>query len=123
MARSTIWITTKAFQGWTCSDCGWNSPVPTLLTTPEAKSAFDRLSLSKFREHDCAGHPERPDLPADPSVTERIRKLASRGFKPKDAIDLVLQEVQLELRDRPEAYESAKAEAQDFLRRMREGII
>ena len=123
MARSSVWTTTRTFQGWTCSDCGWNSPVPTLLSTPEARSAYDRLSLAKFREHECAEHPGRETFVALPSVTERIRKLATRGFKPKDAIDIVLQEVQLELRDKPAAIESAKAEAQDFLRRIREGIL
>jgi len=122
MARSTVWIATRTFRGWTCSDCGWNYPVPTLLTDPEAKSAYDRLSLAKFREHKCVESPTRIESPL-PSITERIRRLVGRGYKPKDAIELVLQEVQLEARDSPGAIESAKAEAQDFLRRMREGII
>jgi hypothetical protein len=112
-----------SLRGWTCSDCGWNYPVPTLLTDPEAKSAYDRLSLAKFREHKCAEFPMRIESAPLPSITERIRGLVSRGYKPKDAIELILQEVQLEAWDRPDTVEAAKAEAQDFLRRMREGII
>jgi uncharacterized protein YoaH (UPF0181 family) len=123
MARSTIWITSRSFQGWGCSDCGWSYAVPTLLSDPEAKSAYDRLALAKFREHTCVEHPARPELGALPSVTERIRKLAASGYKPKDAIELVLQEVQIEFREKPERIEAAQAEAQDFLRRMREGIV
>jgi hypothetical protein len=123
MARSSVWISTRSFQGWACSDCGWNSPIPTLLTGTEAKSAYDRLSLSKFRTHKCEEFPARVDTGALPSVTERIRKLITAGYKPKDAIELVLQEVRLEFRDRPATIEAAEAEGQDFLRRMREGIV
>lgn len=123
MPRSTVWIATKNFHGWGCSDCGWNYPVPTLLTDSEAKSAYDRLSVGKFRAHKCEEHPARLETGALPSVTERIRKLAGGGFKPKDAVELVLQEVRIDFRDKPDVVHSAEAEAQDFLRRMREGIL
>jgi Fe-S-cluster-containing dehydrogenase component len=123
MPKSTVWIATKNFHGWGCSDCGWNCPVPTLLSDSEAKSAYDRLAMGKFRAHKCEEHPARVDSGALPSVTERIRKLAAGGYKPKDAVELVLQEVRLEFRDKPGLVESAEAEAQDFLRRMREGIV
>ena len=123
MARSAIWITTAQLRGWGCSDCEWNCPVPTLLTGPEAKSAYDRLSLAKFRDHKCAEYSSRMGSASALSVTERIRKLAARGYKPKDAIDIVLQEVQLEFRDKPEVLQSARDEADEFLRRMRKGVI
>ena len=123
MARRMVWITSRTFRGWSCSDCGWNYEVPTLLTDPDAKSAFDRLSLSKFRGHECANHAERVEFSIMPSVTERIRKLVAGGYKPKDAIDIVLQEVGLEFRHRPEVIDEAHSEAQDFLRRMRDGIV
>jgi len=93
-----------------------------LLSDPDAKSAFDRLALSKFRGHECVTHSERVEFSA-PSVTERIRKLVAGGYKPKDAIDIVLQEVGLEFRHKPEVIDEAHSEAQDFLRRMRDGIV
>ena len=123
MARTMVWITGRSFRGWSCSDCGWNYAVPTLLSEVEAKSAFDRLALSKFRGHECAEHSERLEYPGRPSVTERIRKLVASGYKPKDAIDIVVQEVGLEFRDKPDVIDAAQSEAQDFLRRMREGIL
>ena len=123
MARSMVWITVKSFRGWSCSDCGWNYPVPTLLSEAEAKSAFDRLALSKFRGHDCAENSQRAGYPGRPSVTERIRKLVTSGYKPKDAVDIVVQEVGLEFRDKADVIDEAQSEAQEFMRRMREGIV
>ena len=123
MVRSAIWIAVPHFRGWGCSDCEWNCPLPTLLTGPEAKSAYDRLALAKFRDHKCAEHSPRMPSATGPSVTERIRKLIARGYKPKDAIGIVLQEVQFEFREKPEVLQSAHDEAEEFLRRMREGII
>ena len=57
------------------------------------------------------------------SFTERMRKLVSQGFKPKDAVDIVMQEVQLEHRGNAKVLERLEADAQDFLRRVREGLI
>lgn len=123
MTRSMVWITVRSFRGWSCSDCGWNYPVPTLLSETEAKSAFDRLALGKFRGHECTEHGERQEYPGRSSVTERIRKLVGSGYKPKDAVDIVVQEVGLEFRDKPDVIDDAQSEAQDFLRRVREGIL
>src|SRR5215467_11269445 len=55
-ARELLWTSHRTFQGWTCSQCEWNYPVPTLLTDADAKTAFDRLAASKFREHKCSDH-------------------------------------------------------------------
>ena len=93
------------------------------LGTSEAKSAFDRLAATKFKEHDCSGFLARLKSGDSPTFTERMRKLVRQGFKPKDAIDLVLQEVQLEYRDNPKVLAQAKADAEDFLRRVRDGVI
>jgi hypothetical protein len=123
MARSMIWITTKTFRGWGCSECEWNSPVPELLSDPAAKSAYDRLAAGKFAQHDCAEYQVRLKSTESASFTERMRKLVSQGFKPKDAVDIVLQEVNLEYRGNPKILEQAEADAQDFLRRVREGLI
>jgi hypothetical protein len=118
-----IWITARDFRGWACSECEWNCPVPTLLSDPEAKSAYDRLSSAKFRKHNCAENLPRTKSADLPSVRERMRRLVVGGYKPKDAIEVVLQELRMEFRDDPNVVESAKAEAEDFLRQVREGLV
>ena len=121
--RTIVWVADPTFQGWTCSQCDWNYPVPTLLTSAEAKTSYDRLALGKFREHACADHPSRLTSADRHTFTARIRKLCSQGFKPKDAVELLLQEVALEYRNQPTVLEQARAEGEDFLRRVREGLI
>jgi len=121
-SRELLWTVDRSYQGWICSQCEWNSPVPTLLNDPDAKTAFDRLAAAKFREHNCADFLMRLSQSAD-SFTARIRKMVSSGYKPKDAVELFLQEVQLEYRNQPKVLEQAKSEADDFLRRLRAGLI
>jgi len=123
MGRSIIWITEPSFRGWACSECEWHEPVPTLLASAEAKSAYDRLAQGKFRQHDCANFLSRLKLARPESFTDRIRKLVVQGFKPKDAVEIFLQEVMLEHRDQPKVLEQARSDAEDFLRRVREGLI
>lgn len=118
-----IWMTGLDFRGWACSECQWNYAVPTLLADPAAKSAYDRLSSAKFREHNCTEHFPRMKSSTPPSIRERMRRLVLQGYKPKDAIEVVLQEVGLESRDDPKVLESAKAEAKDFLRQVRDGLV
>ena len=118
-----MWTSHHAFQGWTCSQCEWNYPLPTLLNDPEARTAYDRLAAAKFREHKCADHLRRLRVADQESFTPRIRKLVSQGFKPKDAVDLFLQEIALECRNQPKVLAQAKQEAEDFLRRVRAGLI
>jgi hypothetical protein len=123
-ARQLIWTSNHSFHGWTCSQCEWNSPLPTLLHDPEAKTAFDRLAAAKFRDHKCADHLSRLGSADDTdSFTPRIRKLVSQGFKPKDAVELFLQEIALEYRNQPKVLEQARADGEDFLRRVRAGLI
>ena len=121
-AREILWSFDRNFQGWTCSVCEWNYPIPTLLNDPEAKNAYDRLATAKFREHVCADHPSRLAA-AGVSFTARIRKMVAHGYKPKDAVELVLQEVAIEYAGQPKILEQARAEGEDFLRRLRAGLI
>ena len=121
--RELVWTVDRTFQGWTCSRCEWNSPVPTLLNDPEAKTAYDRLAAAKFREHNCADHLSRLAAGVTDSFTARIRKMVAHGFKPKDAVELFLQEIELEYRNQPKVIAQAKSEAEDFLRRLRAGLI
>lgn len=122
-AREMIWTSHHSFQGWTCSQCEWNYPLPTMLTDAEARTAYDRLAQGKFREHQCADHLARLAAPDQESFTPRIRKMVAQGFKPKDAVELFLQEVALEYRNQPKTLAQAKADADDFLRRVKAGLI
>jgi len=115
--------------GWACSNCQWRLPVPTLLSGEEAMAAYDRLAAAKFREHKChaetgspaASAPAKRDV--DSAVTERARTLIKRGYKPKVAVELVLHEMEIEHgRDRS-FMEKASADAEDFLRKVRKGLI
>jgi hypothetical protein len=121
--RELVWTVDPSFQGWTCSQCEWNSPLPTLLNDPEAKTAYDRLAAAKFRDHKCADHLSRLSSAAHDSFTARIKKMVAHGFKPKDAVELFLQEAALEFRNQPKVLAQAKSEAEDFLRRLRAGLI
>jgi len=122
VARGLIWTSDRTFEGWTCSQCGWNYPLPTLLSDADARTAYDRLAAAKFREHKCAEHAARL-MPAEGEFTSHIKKLISQGFKPKDAVELFLQEVGLEYRNDPKALARAKTEGEDFLRRLKAGLI
>ena len=121
--RELLWTSRGTFQGWTCTQCEWNYPVPELLTDADAKTAFDRLAAAKFKDHKCSDHAARLGPAADEGFSSKIRKLISQGFKPKDAVELMLQDVALEYRGQPKILEQAKSEAEDFLRRMRAGVI
>jgi hypothetical protein len=123
MARWLSWVSDRKLTGWSCSECGWTSPVPTMLTDPEAKSAYDRLAAAKFEEHVCAHHGPRPDFGGEESFAEKARKLVMRGFKPKDAVEIILQEITLEHRSDPKALEKARQDAEDFMRRVKSGLI
>jgi hypothetical protein len=128
MGRSLIWIE-DANGGWACSSCRWRFPVPTLLTGKEAKAAYDRLAAVKFREHKCEADISLPASTqeirrdADPTFAERARRLIVQGYKPKDAVELVVEETALEHRNDPRIMEKARADAEDFLLKVRRGLI
>lgn len=94
-----------------------------MLTDREAKSAYDRLASSKFQEHDCAVHGEPAVFADSESFAARARKLVTRGFKPKDAAQITLQEIAFENRNDPNAAKRAQIDAEDFLRRVKDGLI
>src|SRR5205809_2251510 len=84
---------------------------------------YDRLGAAKFQDHDCAEHGPRGAPAVRASFAERARSLVLHGFKPKDAADITLQEILLEHRNDPKMAAKARAEAEDFLRRIRDGLI
>jgi hypothetical protein len=123
MARWLSWVSDRKLTGWTCSQCGWTFAVPALLSDPEAKKAYDRLANTKFQEHDCIEHGPRPDFGGEDTFAERARKLVMRGFKPKDAVEITLQEISLEHRNDSAKMEKARLDGEDFLRKVKSGLI
>ncbi|HEX6505366.1 MAG TPA: hypothetical protein VF011_19145 [Terriglobales bacterium] len=128
MSRSLIWKDAEPDPGWACSSCSWNYPLPTLLADPEARKAYDRLAAAKFRDHQCetkfhARSEPASSAPADTGLGERARVLVMRGYKPKDAVELVLQEMALEYSDHSSIMQRARKESQEFLDKIRRGLI
>jgi len=125
MGRSLIWVQGNIDPGWACSSCPWKFPVPTLLASDDAKSAYDRLAAAKFREHSCdaEGPAAAVKKNTEPTFAERASKLIKAGYKPKDAADLVAQEILLEHGHQPGVREKVRADAEEFLLRVRKGLI
>ena len=123
MAKYLTWVSDHRLQGWACSECGWTSPLPSLLKDEEAKAAFDRLAAQKFQDHNCSDHGTRASAMESDSFAERARKLVIRGFKPKDAAEITLQEIVFESRNDPGVAARAAADAEDFMRRVKDGRI
>ena len=128
MVRLLIWIEGDE-NGWACSNCRWRFPVPTLLSGAEAKAAYDRLAAGRFREHMCEAETrfsaakQETQQDAGASFAERARSLIKRGYKPKVAVELVLHEMEFEHGDDSRMMETARADAEDFLLRIRKGLI
>src|ERR1019366_7146521 len=130
MERSLIWSEGDA-NGWACSNCRWRFPVPTLLSGEEAMGAYTRLAAVKFREHKCEAETsfsaatQVTKRDADTAFAERARMLTKRGYKPKVAVELVLHEILHESGhgNDPRIMERARADAEEFLLRVRRGLI
>lgn len=127
MARYLIWIDDSQYEGWACSNCDWRFPLPTLLKDEEARRAYDRLGNLKFKEHACradsTGTQVATPYSKDPTFADRSRALVMRGYKPKDAVALVLSEIALECRNDPKIMARAKADGEQFLLKIRDGSI
>ena len=119
MARVLTWVSDKHLTGWACSKCDWTFPLPSLLSDPEAKKAYDRLASAKFQRHDCATH--RPASLAPESFINSAKGLVMRGFKPKDAAEIASREIMFENDHDPDIARKVQIEALDFLRRVKEG--
>jgi hypothetical protein len=128
MERSLVRVQGEA-SGWACANCGWTFPIPTLLSGDDAMGAYDRLAAAKFREHKCeldarfpaAKEPAKQE--ADSGFAERARILIKRGYKPKVAVELTLDEMEIEHgRDRT-FMEKVRGDAEDFLWKVGKGLI
>ena len=122
MARVLTWVSDRHLTGWACSACDWTFPLPSLLSDPEAKKAYDRLASAKFQRHDCATHQPVASLDPD-SFIDRAKGLVKRGFKPKDAAEIAASEIMFENHDDPDIARKVQIEVNDFLRRLKEGFI
>jgi hypothetical protein len=129
MVRFLTWIEGDA-NGWACSNCRWRFSVPTLLSGDEARDAYDRLAAVKFREHKCeaetslsAAKQETKRSVVATAFAERARVLIKRGYTPKVAVELVLQETEVEHGNDPRIMERVRADAEDFLQRAGKGLI
>ena len=120
--RSLTWVSDKHLTGWSCSECGWTFPLPSLLSDPEAKKAYDRLASAKFQRHDCATHQPVASLDSD-SFIARAKGLVKRGFKLKDAAEIAASEIMFENDHDPDIARKVQIEGNDFLRRVKEGLI
>jgi hypothetical protein len=96
-----------------------------LLAGKDARDAYDRLASAKFREHTCesqaAAHTIRPAT--GPTFADRASTLIRRGYKPKDAVEVVMQEIALESRNNATIMQKAREEADDFLLKLRKQLI
>ena len=61
--------------------------------------------------------------PTDNTFSDRAQALIKRGYKPKIAVELALQEIEMEFGHKPALMEKARADAEDFLRRVSKGLI
>lgn len=126
MTPTLVWTDDPSNPGWACSNCLWRYPVPTFLSDPEARRAYDRLAAAQFRQHVCDGvQPAKTieDTSTEPSFASRVMKLVKVGYKPKDAVDIALDEIGLEHRNDPKVMSKARQDAQDFLQKVKEGRI
>jgi len=124
MARALVWIDGPD-GGWSCSICRWKFAIPTLLTSKDARDAYDRLAAGKFDGHSCESEPAAPAAKqhVEGPFAERVRGLIARGFKPKVAIELALHEIEFEFRNSPKIVEKARVDAEEFLQKIGKGLI
>ena len=123
LAKRLIWTADEKTPGWACSQCQWIFSRLTLLTEIDAKQSYDRLAAESFQKHDCTTYVQRVNQSREVSFAEKARNLIMRGFTPKNAVELTLREIEFEHRGHPTAVEKAQVDAEDFIRRVKEGLI
>ena len=57
------------------------------------------------------------------TFADRARMLLKQGYTPKVAVELVLHEMEFEQGGNSKGMEKARADAEDFLKRVRQGFI
>jgi hypothetical protein len=82
----------------------------------------------KFREHACldagfAAPKMEPAVGYGSPFADRARALIKRGYTPKIAVDLVLHELEIEHGSHSRKMDQARTDADDFLRKVRQGLL
>jgi len=91
--------------------------------------AHDRPGDAKVHEHQrdeetrLSAQEQATQRTPDTAFADRARMLIKRGYTPKVAVELVLHEMEFEQGNSSSAMEKARADADDFLRRARQGHI
>jgi len=60
MRRKLVWIESRSFQGYGCSECAWvfkSSGTPTGKSLDEMKRNYEQQRDKHFEDHVCAEHP------------------------------------------------------------------
>ncbi len=121
MEKRIVW---KTDEGWACSQCEWKCPFPIAVTHPTIRSAYDNLALSEFAKHLCTETIASKSTPTrHDKFREKMRILVMRGLKPAAAVEQVLREASVDHRNNPGMLEKARAEGDEFLRRVEEGYL
>jgi hypothetical protein len=97
--------------------------MPALLTEVDAKNAYDRLAKASFAKHDCSTYAQRLRESQRVTFAEQCRNLIMRGFEAKDAVEMTLRQIMFEHRGDPKIVEKAHVDAEDFIRRVKQGLI
>lgn len=58
--REMEWSKEKTFEGYTCPECGWLSPNPTLDFEKRTKREQLKKIKADFDAHDCSKYPRKP---------------------------------------------------------------
>lgn len=81
------------------------------------------MAFAQFSEHDCKLHPSNGNQPETESHIGKMRLLVMRGSSPEEAAGEVLKEVSSRYPDQPATIDKVRKEADEFLRRIREGFL
>jgi len=91
--------------------------------------AYGRPADTKIRAHRGEAEPrvsareQETQRDADTAFADRARMLIKRGYTPKVAVELVLHEMEFEQGSNSKRMEKARADAENFLTRARQGLI
>jgi len=91
--------------------------------------AYGRPADTKIRAHRGEAEPrvsareQETQRDADTAFADRARILIKRGYTPKVAVELVLHEMEFEQGSNSKRMEKARADAENFLTRARQGLI
>ena len=83
--------------------------------------SFASIYVRPGRDISAAAPEAKRDV--DSAFVERARMLIKRGYKPKVAVELALQETEIEHGHDPTMMKKARADAEDFLQRVGRGLI